>query len=205
MSVDLQPLLLTFTLAAVTTLLLLLIGIPLACWIAYAKTRAKPLVEALVAMPLVLPPTVLGFYLLLAFSPQYAFGHWLEQYFHLRLVFSFSGLVIGSVIFSLPFMVQPLQSALQNLPPSLLEASRTLGQSDLRALFRVLLKQSGKRLPELCNYVAGHSLGEFSALVSAKSLSFEDGLKLVIQRANAMQRACESQPSTMAAINRRFL
>jgi ABC-type molybdate transport system permease subunit len=87
-------------------------------------------VESLVSMPLVLPPSVLGFYLLLIFSPRYAFGQWLEQTLHLKLVFSFSGLVIGSVLFSLPFMVQPVQAAFQYLPRSLLEASRTLGKSD---------------------------------------------------------------------------
>jgi molybdate transport system permease protein len=88
---DLQPLLLTFRLAAITTAILLVIGIPLAYWIAHTRIRLKPVVETLVSMPLVLPPSVLGFYLLLAFSPQNVFGQWLEQWFHLRLVFSFEG------------------------------------------------------------------------------------------------------------------
>ena len=129
MSHDWQPLLLTFRLAAITTLILFVIGIPLAYWVAFTRTRIKPVIETLVSMPLVLPPSVLGFYLLLAFSPQNAFGQWLEQWFHIRLVFSFAGLVVGSVIFSLPFMVHPIQSGFQNLPMSLVEASRTLGKS----------------------------------------------------------------------------
>ena len=120
MNPDWQPLLLTFRLAALTTAILFAIGIPLACWIAYSRFRFKPVVEALVSMPLVLPPSVLGFYLLLAFSPQHAFGLWLEQWFHVRLAFSFAGLVVASVIFSLPFMVHPIQAGFQGLPPSLI-------------------------------------------------------------------------------------
>ena len=165
MTIDLQPLLLSFILAAVTTVILLAIGIPLACWIAFTRTRGKPLIEALVSMPLVLPPSVLGFYLLLAFSPQHAFGQWLEQWLHLRLVFSFPGLVIGSVIFSLPFMVQPIQSALQNLPRHLLEASRTLGQPDHVTLFRVLLPNIKPALLAGTVLSFAHTVGEFGVVL----------------------------------------
>lgn len=165
MTYDWQPLLLTFRLAAITTVILLIIGIPLAYWVAFTRTRFKPAIEALVSMPLVLPPSVLGFYLLLAFSPQHAFGHWLEQCFHLRLVFSFAGLVIGSVIFSLPFMVHPVQSGFQSLPPSLIEASRTLGKSDIVTLFRVLLPNIKPAL--LSGAVLGfaHTIGEFGVIL----------------------------------------
>ncbi|MCU6435856.1 molybdate ABC transporter permease subunit [Undibacterium sp. Jales W-56] len=162
---DLQPLWLTFRLAALTTLILLCIGIPLAYWLAFTRNRLKPVLETLVSMPLVLPPSVLGFYLLLAFSPQQAFGHWLEQYLGLRLVFSFSGLVIGSVIFSLPFMVHPLQSGLQHLPVSLLEASRTLGKSDLTTLFRVLLPNCRSALLSGIVLSFAHTVGEFGVVL----------------------------------------
>jgi molybdate transport system permease protein len=145
--IDLQPLLLSFYLAAVTTVILLLVGVPLA------------------SMPLVLPPSVLGFYLLLAFSPQHAFGHWLEQYFNLRLVFSFGGLVIGSVIFSLPFMVQPIQAALQNLPASLLEASRTLGKADHVSFFRVQLPNIKPALLSAVVLTFAHIIGEFGVVL----------------------------------------
>ena len=165
MSFDWQPLFLTFRLASITTAILLIIGIPLACWIAYTRIRAKPVVEALVSMPLVLPPSVLGFYLLLAFSPQNAFGHWLEQWFHIRLVFSFPGLVIGSVIFSLPFMVHPIQAGLQTLPVSLLEASRTLGKSDLATLFRVLLPNIKPALLSGAVLSFAHTVGEFGVIL----------------------------------------
>lgn len=165
MNHDWQPLLLTFRLAALTTLILLAIGIPLAYWIAYTRTRFKPLIETLVSMPLVLPPSVLGFYLLLAFSPQHAFGHWLEQWFQVRLVFSFAGLVAGSVIFSLPFMVQPIQSGFQGLPMSLIEASRTLGKSDLVTLFRVLLPNIKPALLSGAVLSFAHTVGEFGVIL----------------------------------------
>ncbi|WP_136417587.1 molybdate ABC transporter permease subunit [Herbaspirillum sp. ST 5-3] len=165
MSYDWQPLLLTFRLAAVTTLILFVIGIPLAYWVAYARTRFKPVVETLVSMPLVLPPSVLGFYLLLAFSPQNAFGQWLEQWFNIRLAFSFAGLVIGSVIFSLPFMVHPIQSGFQNLPVSLIEASRTLGKPDRVTLFRVLLPNIKPALLSGAVLSFAHTIGEFGVIL----------------------------------------
>jgi molybdate transport system permease protein len=165
MDFDLQPLLLTFRLAAITTAILLLIGIPLAYWIAHTRIRLKPVVETLVSMPLVLPPSVLGFYLLLAFSPQNAFGQWLEQWFHIRLVFSFEGLVMGSVIFSLPFMVQPIQAGFQNLPASLLEASRTLGKPDIVTLFRVLLPNIRPALLSGAVLSFAHTVGEFGVIL----------------------------------------
>jgi molybdate transport system permease protein len=160
-----QPLVLTFQLATMTTAILLVIGIPLAYWIAYTRIRFKPVVETLVSMPLVLPPSVLGFYLLLAFSPQNAFGQWLEQWFHIRLVFSFAGLVIGSVIFSLPFMVQPVQAGFQNLPVSLIEASRTLGKRDIVTLFRVLLPNIKPALLSGTVLSFAHTVGEFGVIL----------------------------------------
>jgi molybdate transport system permease protein len=165
MNVDWQPLLLTFELAAVTTAILLVAGVPLAYWIAHTRTRLKPVIETLVSMPLVLPPSVLGFYLLLAFSPQHAFGQWLEQWLHLRLVFSFPGLVIGSVIFSLPFMVQPIQSGFESLSPSLLEASRTLGKPDVETFFRVLLPNIRRALLSGAVLSFAHTIGEFGVVL----------------------------------------
>ncbi len=165
MSYDWQPLLLTFYLASVTTVILLLIGIPLAYWIAYTRIRMKPVIETFVSMPLVLPPSVLGFYLLLAFSPQHAFGQWIAHWLHVKLVFSFTGLVIGSVIFSLPFMVHPLQSGFQNVPASLIEASRTLGKSDLVTLFRVLLPNMKSALLAGTVLSFAHTVGEFGVVL----------------------------------------
>lgn len=162
---DWQPLLLTFKLALFATAILIVIGIPLAYWVAHTRTRAKPLIETLVSMPLVLPPSVLGFYLLLAFSPQHAFGQWLEHWLHLRLAFSFPGLVAGSVIFSLPFMVQPLQAGFQNLPVALVEASRTLGKSDFYTLFRVLLPNMKSAVLTGVVLSFAHAIGEFGVVL----------------------------------------
>lgn len=165
LGLDWQPLWLTLRLALCTTALLLVLGVPLAYWLATTRTRWKPVCETLVGMPLVLPPSVLGFYLLLAFSPQHAFGRWIEQNLHLSLVFSFAGLVLGSLIFSLPFMVQPVQAGLQNLPPSLLEASRTLGKSDTVSLFRVLLPNIKPALLTGVVLSFAHAIGEFGVVL----------------------------------------
>ena len=126
-----DPFILTFKLATVTTVILFLLSVPLAYWLTYSRYKIKYVIEALVSLPLILPPSVLGFYLLLAFSPQNAFGKFLEQYFDLRLVFTFEGLIVASILYSLPFMVQPIHSGLKLLPLSLVEASYTLGKGRL--------------------------------------------------------------------------
>src|SRR6476619_5290813 len=107
--IALAPLWLTLKLALSTTLILFILSVPLANWLSGDKGFFKIIVQAIVSMPLVLPPTVIGFYLLLAFSPANFFGHWLEEWLDVRLVFSFSGLLIASVIYSFPFMVHPIQ------------------------------------------------------------------------------------------------
>jgi molybdate transport system permease protein len=165
MNADWQPLLLTFRLAALTTLILFCIGVPIAYWLAHTRTRLKPVAETLVSMPLVLPPSVLGFYLLLAFSPQNAFGQWLQAWFQIKLVFSFAGIVVGSVIFSLPFMVQPIQAGFEALPASLHEASRTLGKSDLATFFRVLLPNIKPALLSGAVLTFAHTIGEFGVIL----------------------------------------
>ncbi len=160
-----ETLWLTFKLAAVTTSLLLLIGIPLAYALSSWSSRWKPAVEALVSMPLVLPPTVLGFYLLLAFSPESPLGSWLEAWFGLQLVFTFQGLVLGSVIYSLPFMVQPIQAGFEKLPPYLAEASYTLGKSRWRTLWRVLLPNIKPSLLSGIVLSFAHTVGEFGVIL----------------------------------------
>src|SRR6187402_2913949 len=117
-----EPFYLTLKLAATTTIVLFLIGVPLSYWLAFSSSRFKVILEACVGLPLVLPPSVLGFYMLLAFSPENAFGKWLDAWFDTRLVFTFQGLVVASVIYSLPFMVQPLQSGFRMVPPALIDA-----------------------------------------------------------------------------------
>lgn len=156
---------LTLRLALVTTLVLLALGLPLAYALSEWRSRAKPLLEALVAMPLVLPPTVLGFYLLLAFSPQSWLGAALEQCCGWQLVFSFPGLVVGSVIYSLPFMVQPLQSGFEQLPRHLTEASYMLGKSRWTTFWRVQLPNTRGALLTAAVLTFAHTVGEFGVIL----------------------------------------
>src|SRR5579871_4829509 len=137
--VDWLPLWLSLKLALITMLILLLIGIPVSYWLAYGRRRWTVIAEAIISLPMVLPPSVLGFYLLLAFSPAGSFGRFLAHTFDWRLVFTFPGLVVASLIYSLPFMVNPLLSGFRGLPPHLREASHTLGKSEAVTLFRILL------------------------------------------------------------------
>ncbi|GAA8583615.1 hypothetical protein KYTH42_11390 [Helicobacter pylori] len=126
---------LSFSLALITTLILLPIGIFLGYFLSLKRNLLTSLTETLVYMPLVLPPSVLGFYLLLIFSPSSFLGAFLQDVFNMKLVFSFQGLILGSVIFSLPFMVSPIKSALISLPTSLKEASYSLGKGEYYTLF----------------------------------------------------------------------
>ena len=160
-----QTMKLTFELAGVTTLILLLLGIPLGYFLSQTKSKLKPVIETLVSMPLVLPPSVLGFYLLLAFSPKNSFGSWLEETFDLRLVFSFEGLIIASVIFSLPFMVHPIQSGFSSLSKSLKEASFVLGKSRLETLLYVLLPNIKPSLLTGIVISFAHTVGEFGVVL----------------------------------------
>ena len=161
----LQTLLLTFQLAALTTLLLLLLGVPLAYWLAYARFRGRAVVEALVSLPLVLPPTVIGFYLLLAFSPASGVGQFLTETLGVRLSFTFGGILLGSLVYSLPFMVQPVQAGFQNLPASLREAAYTLGKSRLTTLGRVLLPNLRPALLSGAVLTFAHTVGEFGVVL----------------------------------------
>lgn len=163
--IDWDPLILTFKLAFITTVLLLVVSIPLAYWLAYSKSRIKPIMETLVSMPLVLPPTVLGFYMLVAFSPSNAFGSWLDENFGLRLVFSFEGLIVASVIYSLPFMVHPIQSGFSNLSATLKEASYVLGKSKRATLFKVLLPNIKPSLLTGIVLAFAHTIGEFGVVL----------------------------------------
>ncbi|MCK5638351.1 MAG: molybdate ABC transporter permease subunit [Flavobacteriaceae bacterium] len=162
---DWTPLILTFKLAFITTILLLIIAIPLSYWLAYTKSKVKPVMETLVSMPLVLPPTVLGFYMLIAFSPSNSFGNWLDEWLGLRLVFSFEGLILASIIYSLPFMVHPLQSGFSNLSISLKEASYVLGKSKLTTLFKVLLPNLKTSLLTGIVLAFAHTIGEFGVVL----------------------------------------
>lgn len=160
-----ETMFLTFRVATTTTVILLIIGIPLAYWIAHTKNRARSVVEALVSMPLVLPPSVLGFYLLVAFSPQNFIGRFLDEFFDLRLVFTFEGIIIGSIIFSLPFMIHPLHSGFASLPSSLRDAASTLGVGKIKTLFFVLLPNMKPSVLTGIVISFAHTVGEFGVVL----------------------------------------
>jgi len=162
---DLQALALTLRLAAVTTALLLCISVPLAAWIVFTRSRLRPLVEAISTLPLLLPPTVLGFYLLVLLGPRTAAGRaWIHLTGH-PLAFSFSGLVVGSVIYSLPFAVQPLVAGFAGVDHALLEQARLLGASRLRMLQRVLLPLSARSVLTAAVLCFMHTIGEFGVVL----------------------------------------
>ena len=159
------PLWLSVQLAAVTTLILIIAGAPLAWWLAQTETRWKPVVQSVVAMPIVLPPTVLGFYLLILLGPEGAIGSWWAKLTDSALTFSFAGLVIASCVYSLPFAVQPMQNAFEDLPERVLERAWTLGASRLDAFFSVAVPMSVRGFVSAAVLSFAHTLGEFGVVL----------------------------------------
>lgn len=162
---ELDAIYLTITLATITTILLLIVGTPLAWWLSRQRGNWSALVEALVAMPLILPPTVLGFYLLLMLAPDTGLGRLWQQLTGSQLAFSFSALVIGSVIYSLPFVVQPLQAAFQRVPGNLLQAAATLGARPLDQFISVVLPLSRRSFITAASLGFAHTIGEFGVVL----------------------------------------
>ena len=163
--IDPTPIWITLQLAGLSTLLLLVIAIPLAWWLAVTRSRLRPVVEALTALPLVLPPTVLGFYLLILFSPENPFGATWLRITGETLTFSFSGLVLASILYSLPFAVQPLQGAFQGVGPRMMEAAATLGAAPFDAFRSVALPIARRGLLTAAVLSFAHTLGEFGVIL----------------------------------------
>ncbi|MDQ8186056.1 molybdate ABC transporter permease subunit [Pelagicoccus sp. SDUM812002] len=159
------PLALTLKLAAVSTLLLLLLCTPLAWWLAHTRTRIRPVIEALVSLPIVLPPSVLGFYLLVCLAPSGPVGKVSQALGGPALVFSFTGLVIGSLIYSLPFVAQPLQNAFSAIKSEQLEAAATLGSSPLDRFFSIAIPQAKQGIVTAAVLGFAHTLGEFGVVL----------------------------------------
>lgn len=163
--IDLEPLFLTVKVATLTTFILFLIGLPIAYWLSTTKSKFRQVVETFVAMPLVLPPTVLGFYLLLIFSPGRFPGSMIEELLGFRVVFNFTGIVLGSLVFSFPFMVQPIQSGFSSIPVSIIEASWTLGKGKIETLFRVMIPASKNSILTGLVLTFAHTVGEFGVVL----------------------------------------
>lgn len=160
-----QALGLTVELAAATTAVLAVVGLPLAHWLNVSRMRIAPMVETLVALPLVLPPTVIGFYLLVAFSPSHAPGSWWVALTGHSLAFTFLGLVVGSVIYSLPFAVQPFQAALRGVPQEQLDACAAHGAPPWHVWTRVHLPLASKGIAAGLTLGFAHTLGEFGVIL----------------------------------------
>jgi molybdate transport system permease protein len=165
MSVDWQAFRLTLQLAVLVSAILLFLGLPIAYWIAFSRQRWKFLVEAIVALPIVLPPTVLGFYVLVALGPHSPLGHWWIYLTGHTLAFTFTGLVVGSIAYSLPFAVQPFAASFAAVDRKLISASAVLGASRLQTFFRVIVPLS---IPGLVTGAAlsfAHTMGEFGVVL----------------------------------------
>ena len=159
------PLWLSAQLAFITALLLIVMGAPLAWWLSQSTSRWKPALQAIVTMPIVLPPTVLGFYLLILLGPNGALGSWWVELTGSALTFSFTGLVIASCIYSLPFAVQPLQNAFESVPRQSLEAAWTLGASKIDAFFSIAVPLSVRGFVSAAVLSFAHTLGEFGVVL----------------------------------------
>lgn len=163
--INFSPFLVSFKLAVVVTIILFFISLPLAWYLSQSKSKFKPFLEAMTALPIVLPPSVLGFYILWTLSPNSVIGHFFLEHFNIKLVFNFYGLVIASCIYSLPFMVQPLQSGLESLNKNMLEASYICGKSKFETLFRVALPNIKPALLTAIIITFAHTVGEFGVVL----------------------------------------
>ncbi len=162
---DWQAISLTLQVATLTTLILLVLGTPLAWWLARTRSRLRAPLSALVALPFVLPPSVLGFYLLVLMGPDGPVGHWTQALGLGVLPFTFAGLVIASVFYSLPFMVQPIQNAMQTLGERPLEAAASLRASPLDTFFSVVLPLCKPAVVTGCIMSFAHTVGEFGVVL----------------------------------------
>lgn len=162
---DWQALWLTVRLASITTAILLLIALPLGNWLALSRSRLARLTEAIVALPLILPPTVLGFYLLVLLGPRTVPGRLITRIIGHPLAFSFEGLVVGSVLYSLPFAVQPITAGFGAIDHDLLDAARLLGSRGVDLLLRVLMPLSKRSIVAACVLSFAHTVGEFGVVL----------------------------------------
>ena len=164
-SLEFAPFFFLFKLAGITTVILLSISLFIAWYLSQTRSRYKPFIEAVTALPIVLPPSVLGFYILLTLSHNSPVGAFFDEVFGIKLVFNFTGLVIASCFYSLPFMVQPLQSGFEALPKNMLEASYIAGKSKLVTLFKVALPNIKPSLLSAIVITFAHTVGEFGVVL----------------------------------------
>jgi len=164
-NLEFTPFILSFKLAAITTFILFVIAVPLAWYLSQTRSRVKPFLEAFTALPIVLPPSVLGFYILVALSQNSPLGAFFDEYFGVKLVFNFTGLVVASCFYSLPFMVQPLQGGFESINKNMLEASYIAGKSKLQTLFKVALPNIKPAVLTAIIITFAHTVGEFGVVL----------------------------------------
>ncbi len=163
--INFTPFILSFKLAAITTLILFVICLPYGWFLSQTKSTFKPFLEAITALPIVLPPSVLGFYILYALSSNSPIGEFFNKYFDIKLVFDFKGLVVASSLYSFPFMLQPLQSGFENINKNILEASYVGGKSMLTTLFRVIVPNIKSSILTATIITFAHTVGEFGVVL----------------------------------------
>ncbi len=161
---DLSPIYLSLKLALLNTALLLLVGLPIAYWLSNWKSKAKIFVESLVSLPIILPPSVIGFYLLIVFSPKYLFGETLAG-MGIQIPFTFSGILIASLIYSFPFMVQPIQKGFEEIPQHFWNISYTLGKSKFETLIKVIIPNVKHAILTGVILTFAHTMGEFGVIL----------------------------------------
>lgn len=164
-SLELAPFILSFKLAGVTTAILFILSLPLAWYLSQTSSKSKPFIEAITALPIVLPPSVLGFYILVVLSNNSPIGSFFYETFNIELTFSFVGLVVASCFYSMPFMVQPLQGGFESLNRNMLEASYVSGKGTLETIFRVALPNMKPSLITALIITFAHTVGEFGVVL----------------------------------------
>jgi molybdate transport system permease protein len=164
-NIEFAPFLLSFKLAGITTFILFVLCLPLAWWLSQTNSKIKPILEAITALPIVLPPSVLGFYILIVLSQNSPIGAFFDEYFDIKLVFNFTGLVIASSFYSLPFMVQPLQGGFESINKNMLEASYISGKGKLKTIVKVALPNMKPALITAIIVTFAHTVGEFGVVL----------------------------------------
>jgi molybdate transport system permease protein len=164
-NLDFAPFLLSFKLASITTVILFITTLPLAWYLSQTKSKIKPYIEAITALPIVLPPSVLGFYILVILSQNSPIGTFFNDVFNIKLIFNFTGLVVASCLYSLPFMVQPIQSGFEGLNKNMLEASYISGKSKLVTLLKVAVPNIKPSLVTATIITFAHTVGEFGVVL----------------------------------------
>ncbi len=162
---DFTPFLISFKLAFITTLLLLIISLPMAWYLSQTSSKLKPIIESITALPIVLPPSVIGFYLLISLSPNSSIGGFFHRHFGIDLAFSFWGLLVASIFYSMPFMIQPLQSGFESLKKEMIEASYLAGKGKFSTIFRVALPNIKPSLLSAIIITFAHTIGEFGVVL----------------------------------------